>query len=191
MSKNKESKQMKQSKPRQKQIKLSHIETQHKQINKMETYVLDEEQNLVLKYYPIFPENKIQELLTELHEAVVFVEEQKLDFFTDDFQFMKFLYLLIAKKMTSLDSEIPSDFHAQVSILNQIIDVGLFKTIFDEVLDGSEVMKVMDRVEEFSKNANMLNDAIQKELVKLEKLQNKDILSTPFNVLVSPTDVIQ
>lgn len=183
----------KQSKPRQKQIKLSHIQKQHKQINKMETYVLDEEQNLIIKYYPIFPENKIEELLKELHEAILYCESENLDFFKSDDQLYKYLYLLITRKMTSLESEIPKDFPSQISILSQMIDIGLIRTLFDSVIDGNEVTEVFARVDEMITNLVKIAEATQKEMAKLERLENKEILSTPFNVLSTPssTDVFQ
>lgn len=183
----------KQSKPRQKQIKLSHIQSKVKEINKMETYVLDEEQNLVIKYYPTFPENKIEELLKEINQIVVEAEEKGSDFFKDNSLFMKYLYLLILKKMTSLDSEIPEDFETQVYVMDQIIDIGLFRKVFDDILDGNEVLKVIGRVEEMVVNVAKITEATQKELAKLDRLENKEILNKPFNVLTSPspTDVIQ
>lgn len=174
-------------KPRQKQIKLSHIKSEHKNINKMETHVLDKEKNLVIKYYPIFPENKIEELLKELHEAILYCEENDLEFFKDDDQFYKYLYLLITRKFTSLESEIPSDFPSQVSIMSQMIDIGLIRTLFDEVLDGNEVTEVFARVDEMVTNLAKIAEATQKELAKLDKLENKEILSKPFNVLSSPS----
>lgn len=187
MSNSKQNNNTNKSKPRQKQIKLSHIESQHKQINKMNTYTLDEEKNLVIKYYSIFPESKIEELLKELNEAILYTEENKLSFFKTDEQFYKYLHLLIIRKMTSLESEIPKDFSSQVSIMTQIIDIGLFRTLFDEVIDGNEVLKVIERVEEMVTNVAKIAEATQKELSKLERLKNNNILNKPFNVLADPS----
>lgn len=179
------------SKPRQKQIKLSHIKSTHKEINKMESYLLDEEKQLIIKYYKIFPETKIHEMLTDLQETIAECKDKKIDYFNNDTDFMQFLHFMIIKHMTSLKDEIPNDFSTQVNVLNQIIDIGLFKRLFDEVLEGEEVLKVLDRVNDLGENMNKINMALEKELAKLERLENNDILKQPFNVMNDPNGMIQ
>lgn len=176
-------KQVAAKKPRAKQIKLSHIESQQKSINRMETFILDEEQNLQIKYYPVFPETKIQEVLKEAYESITYVSENELSFFNEDSEFIKYVYFLIIRRMTSLEEEIPeNDFPAHVTIMNQIIDIGLFNRIFEDVLDQSEVFRVIEKLQQFVELTAKIDEIQRKELEKAEHLVvNKDVIHPLLN----------
>jgi hypothetical protein len=179
-------------KPRAKTIGLKAIEKQYKDINKMESFTLDEEQNLQIKYYAVFPESKIQELLVEANNSLTYVSENELDFFNDNEEFIKYIYFLIIRKFTSLESEIPeNDFPAHVNIMNQIIDVGLFNKIFDEILDQSEVFRIVERLQQFVEMTARISEMTQKELEKAERLiKNKEVVHPLVNPAMNTVDSI-
>ena len=168
-----------------KQIKLVNIEAQSKNINKMETYLINEEQNLELKYYPLFSETKIGEVLGELYSDVNKAKEMELDYFENeqaDNNLIKHLHCLILKHFTSLKSEIPNDLPTKINIFDQIVDIGLFKQIFEDVLDPNEVVKVETRLYEYMINLDKIRQQQEEAISQISsQLQNKEL--TPYNTL--------
>lgn len=171
------------TKPRVKPITLKNIQKQQKKINQWTTYVLDEKTNTVLKYYEVFDNHKIEELLTEAYEKIQYAEANDIELFTDDSRFMQFIYFLLIKHFTHLGDQIPDNLEGQIQAMDSLVSTGLFEEIFNNILDSNEVLRVVERFQEFQalviQMGNVLLDA-QKELD--EKVVNKEI----FNTIKSP-----
>ena len=171
---------------RTKQIKLKDIQKQHKKVHTMSTYVLNEEENLTIKYYEQFPEERIHELMEELYSSVKFVEENNLNFFQKEEQLIQFAMFLMIRKFTSLESEIPTNFETQVSIMSQIISIGLWDTIFEEVLPPDEVNRILEKFKEYQLMVEKIGHTLQQEFSVLdEKVQNPEVLHPLVNPPVS------
>lgn len=169
-------------KPRAKQIELSHIEKQNKEMSKLSSFTLDEEQNLQIKYHEKFGKDKIDELLTELYEKTNYAKENNLTYFQEDDFFLQYTHFLIIKHFTSLENEIPDDLESQINIMEQIYNIGLFERLFDEVLPPDQVEKVIEKLEGFIINLANVLEAQEKELAKMEKLiKNKDVIHPLVN----------
>lgn len=173
--------------PRAKKLTLKQIQKEHKQLNKMASYVYDDANNITIKYYEQFSESKIDELLLDLYDSMKQAEDDGLDYFEDEARIVFFVHFLIIKHFTDFKNEIPNDFPTQHTIMKQFYDKGIYYDLMNNMFDGNEVTKVIERVEEKVGMVNKIMEATQKELAKLERLENKEILK-PFNVLASPTD---
>lgn len=185
----------KNSKPRSKKLTLKKIQSEHKKLNTMSTFVYDEDTNTRIKYYEQFSESKIDELLKELHSSLVYVEENNLEFFKDEAEFILFTHFLIIKHFTDLGDEIPDDFPTQFTIMHQLYDKGIYHKLMNDMFDGNEIMKVLDRIDEMVNMVLKIDEAAREELAKLGQLQNKDIFdqsfNQPFNVLASPDQEVK
>jgi len=179
---------------RQKPISLAQIKKQQKEINTMSTYVLDSETNTVLKYYEKFDNLLIEELLTELHENVLFADKHNIDFFNDESIFLKYVYFLLIKKFTHLGKDIPDTLPEQIPVISTLISTGLFETIFEHCFDPEEVARVIEKFQQFTILAEQLislNQFAKQELE--EKVDNKEIFQAfnsnkqPIHPLVNPT----
>lgn len=164
--------------PRKKPISVKQLEKQAKKLNEYSTFTIDPEQNLVIKYYEKFDDIKIQALLEEAYQNLTYVQQNELDFFTSDDQFLQYIYFLIAVRFTHLENEVTHDIESQIPIMRNMISTGLFNVIFEDVLDGNEVMKVIDRLEKMQEAVNKilhLEDEHRKKV--LENVQNPEILN--------------
>lgn len=157
---------MAQKKPRQKPLKLKDIQKTYEKMNTYKTHILNEEDNTVIKYYEIFDNKKIEELLKQLFNSIQFDNERKINFFNEDEKLIQYIMFLILKNFTNLDKEIPEELDAQIPIFNQIISVGLFEEMFNNVFPPEQVSLVLERVGNF---ANLANQAT---LIQLETRQN-------------------
>lgn len=154
---------MAQKKPRQKPLKLKDIQKTYAKMNTYKTHILNEEDNTVIKYYEIFDNKKIEELLKQLFNSLQFDNEHKINFFNEDEKLIQYVMFLILKNFTNLDKEIPEELDAQIPIFNQIISVGLFEEMFNNVFPPEQVSIVLERIGTF---ANLANQAalIQSEI---------------------------
>lgn len=177
----------KQAKPRQKNLTLKTVEKQFKQLSKLSTYVINPDENLVVKYYEKFDEIKIQELLQTAYEHLSYVEENNLTFFTSDEQFLQYVHYLMIMKFSSLGDDQPTDFEPQVSIMNQIVSTGIFNLFYQSIFDGDEVMKVLERFEQFQTLVDKIVDleASTREQIK-SSVQNKEILNYTQPAVIHP-----
>lgn len=181
-------------KTRNSSITFKDIKRDNKKNNKLSTYILehDEESNVnkIIKYYEVFSESRINNLLEELFENVRRDEEKTIGFLTGDENFLPYIHFLIATRMTSLSNQVPRALEEQIPLMNELIDSGLFRRIFDEVLDSVEVEKVLDRVVEYSAVVEKIGETIGEAQGVIENLENKEIsqMSNPSyrNVLANP-----
>ncbi|WP_144509976.1 hypothetical protein [Bacillus sp. FJAT-22090] len=166
-------------KPRQKNIKLTDIQKQYKKVNTYKTHILNEKENKVIRYYEVFDETRIQELIKEAYEDVVYAEENGLNTFKDvgdvsgDMKFIKYIYFLIIKHMTELKNEIVGNLEEKSRLFNQIEAIGLFHELMENVFLPEEVSKVLERVGNFALLANQMTEKEKEERQKaLESVQH-------------------
>lgn len=179
------------TKPRNKKLTLNKIKEEHKKINTMSIFEYDPVNKVNIKYYEVFPEDKIEELLVEAHNTLEYIEKHNLEPFESDEDFYKYLGFLIIKFFTELKNEIPDDFPSQIPIMDQMISTGVYRKLLNDMFDVNEITKVYDRVAETSEKIIQLNEMIEKEMAKLDTLKNKDILNQLFNVLSNPSGLLQ
>lgn len=151
-------------KPRQKKISIKTIQAQEADINKLSTYVLNEENNEVIKYYKKFDEKKIQDLLIEAHAKMRYVaEHDEIDYFNNDGQFYEFLTYLTIKYFSHFYDELKeSSFEEDIAAMNALVSTGLYRAILNDVFDGNEVNKVIEYMEEFIQSASLAIEAESK-----------------------------
>lgn len=179
------------TKTRNKKLTLNKIKKEYKKINTMSIFEHDPINKVNIKYYEVFPEDKIEELLVHSYETLEYIEKEKLEPFKTDGDFYKYIGFLIIKFFTELNNEIPNDFPSQIAILNQMISTGVYRKLMNDMFDVNEITKVYDRIAETSEKVIQLNQMVEKEMAKLDKLQNKDIISKPFNVMSNPNGMLQ
>lgn len=165
-------------KPRQKTLNLKNLEKQFNDLNKRTTFVVDEETNTVIKYNEKFDEVKIQELFKTAYEHLIHVEENDLNFLKTDEEFIQYIQFLTILKFSNLGDEISYDFETCVNVMDWVVSTGLFHLFYQELFDGNEVIKILDRLEEYMKAVNevyQLEKKTKKEM--LEKVENEEILN--------------
>ena len=157
------------AKPRQKNLTLKSVQKQFNQINSLSTHVINEETNEVVKYYKEFDQKKIQSLLVEAYEKLTYVHSNpEIEYFTNDEEFISFISYLTIKYFTHFYDELKdSTFEDDISAMDALISTGLYKTILNDVLDGSEVVKVLETMNEFMQAASL---AIEAETNSREKV---------------------
>lgn len=147
--------------------------TKKNRMDKMETYVLETDvennTNTVIKYYKLFNHNKINDLLKEAHENLELDKKEDLGFFTDDAVFINYVMWLVAVRFTSLSKDVPKDLKEQASIMEDMVGTGLLERIHDEVLDQSEVFKVVERI---NKLAQLTGDIERQSKEIFEQLED-------------------
>ena len=142
-----------------KSISLKSIEKQYKNINKYSTHPLKCKDGESIRYYEKFSEKKIQKLLEEANNDLVYDVENELYLISDDeTNFIKYIYFLTIKHMTELKNEIPDSFEEKISIFNQIEDIGLFHEMLEDVFDPAEVSKVIDYMTSFALMAQRIKE---------------------------------
>lgn len=148
---------------RQRQIKLKDITKEFKSINTLSTHVLNKEDNIVIKYYKVFDNKRVEELMKEAYSNLEYDNVHNLGFFKEDEIFVQYIFFLILKHMTNLKAEIPDTLDEQISIFNQLISIGLFEEMFNNVFDSNEVSKVLERIGAFSTLVEQIEEQAQKE----------------------------
>lgn len=136
-------------KPRQKSISLKQIQKEYNDISKMSTYVINQEKNEVIKYYSKFDQKKIQDILTECYEKIVYVEEQGIEYFKNEEQFISYLNFLTIKTFTHFNDEIGDTFEEHIQAMNALIGLGYYKLILNDVFDGNEVYNVIQTMKDY------------------------------------------
>src|SRR5690606_35166125 len=144
--------------------------------NKLSPYILDNENNEIIKYNKIFDERKINELLEEAIEKMEYANENDIEFFKQDSELLIYISFLTIKYFTHLKDELEnSSLEDDISALGSLLSTGLFKKILNDVFDGNEVHKVYDVMTEHIEGS-------AKALEVQAKMQQET-----FNMVQSPT----
>lgn len=169
----------KQTATKSKNITMAQIKRQAKEVNKMEEYVLDTdgETEIKVKFYPVFPHSKIQELLQELQDILVQANDQGVRF--TDSQLNNHLLFLCIKHFTHLKNQISDKFEEQLVQMEHLIDTGVYEEIINEVFDQKEISKVYDKLAEIQAQYEFImniQETVQKNLENL-RVKQKDLLN--------------
>lgn len=157
------------AKPRQKKISFKSIQEEQTKLNTMSSYVVHADTNHVIKYYKKFDVVKIRELLTTAYESLIYVQENKINFFKTDEQFINYIHFLIIYKFTHFGDEIGKTFEDHIEAMNMLISLGYYKIILDEILDPEEVYNVIVTMKDFIEAAGLAIEADMKEKEKMLK----------------------
>lgn len=160
--------------PKQKNLTITEIRKQAKNVNQMEEYVLytDEEDNEIkVKFYPVFPATKIQELLIDAQNIVRQAAEKDVEI--DDNQFNHHILFLCIKHFTHLKKSLSDDFDEQVVQFQQLVDAGVYEIIINEVFSEKEVTKVFDELAKLRAQHQLLTELGETTQDKLADLRKK------------------
>lgn len=157
--------------------------TEHKKkMNQMSTYILDTDYetntNTIIKYYEEFDFKQIESLLEEAYANVKYNEEENLGFFSTEMEFISYIMWLISVRFTNLSKDVPTTLPEQIPIFLDMVSTGLLSRIHEEVLDSSEVYKIIDKLNQFTEIAARIADleeSTRNEI--LSTVQNKEILN--------------
>lgn len=162
-----------QSKP--KQLTMAKIKREAKEINKMEKYELND--NDSIRFYPVFPYGKIDDLLQEYQEKIRYAVEKDIMF--PEEKTLQYIYFLCIKYSTSLEKAISDKYEDQILQMSYLVDTGYLKQIVEEVFLPSEINKVMDRISELLSTFQLIehvNEKVREKTADL-KIKNKEILN--------------
>ena len=147
---------MTQNNKRKKKVSLKDIEKQYKSVTTLSTHVINKEENIVIQYYKVFDNTRIEAIMKEAYSNIEYDEKHKLNFFINDEIFIQYIFFLTIKHMTNLHDEIPSTLDKQINIFNQLIAIGLFEEMFNNVFDPNEVSKILERFGSFASMATQI-----------------------------------
>lgn len=159
-------------KPRQKKLSLKAIQAQEAELNKLSTYIVNADDNTVIKYYKKFDQKKIQNLLEEAYEKLMYVEQNDIEFFKTDEEFISYLNFLVISHFTHLGDEIGDTFEEHMAAMNALISLGYYKLILEDILDPNETVGVLQLMNDFIEGASRALDAqnkIQEQTLKAVK----------------------
>lgn len=155
---------------------------QKKKMNQLSTYILDTDHetntNTIIKYYAEFDFKQIESLLEEAYTNVKYNEEENLGFFSTEMEFVSYVMWLISVRFTNLSKDVPTTLPEQIPIFLDMVSTGLLSRIHEEVLDSSEVYKIIDKLNQFTEIAARIADleeSTRNEI--LSTVQNKEILN--------------
>lgn len=166
---------MKQNKKRKKKISLKDITKQYNDVSTPSIHVINEEEGIYIQYYKAFDNKRIEAIMKEAYSNLEFDKEHNLNFFNDDEIFIQYVFFLILKYMTNLRDEIPSTLDKQINIFNQLISIGLFEEMFNNVFDPNEVSKVLERIGTFAQLASQIT-----ELEERTRSESKQTVQHPL-----------
>lgn len=154
------------------QLKLSDIQKQVAELDKIEKFYLDKENDQFIYYHPKFAEDKINEIFEELITTGEYCKENKLDKLQTDDEVTEYLQFLIIKHFTSLKDELENkSFDTHYETMKALEKNGLHRVFLDHMFDSVEVIKVLDRKNEVEK----LGELVMIELEKDERNKNRQL----------------
>ena len=162
-----------QRKPRAKKLNLKEIEKRYKDINTLTPYPIDKERNIVIKYYEQFPHDRIEAIIKEAYEQILYDKENNIGFLNKDENFIPFILFLTIKHMTDLQDEIPNELEAQITIFKQMVSNGLYERLLNDMFSPDQTALVIEKIATFASLTTQiaeLNEETRNEL--LSKVQS-------------------
>lgn len=154
------------------QLKLSDIQKQVAELDKIEKFYLDKENDQFIYYHPKFAEDKINEIFEELISTGEYCKENKLELLQTDDKVIEYLQFLIIKHFTSLKDELENkSLDTHYKTMKALEKNGLHRVFLDHMFDSAEVIKVLDRKNEVEK----LGELVMIELEKDERNKNRQL----------------
>ncbi len=131
------------SKQKPKNLTITKIKNEAVKTRKMEEYIINSDGDII-KFYPTFPQGKIDELLEELRKDIIYANDNDIELTHDDNFFISYIMFLSVKHFTSLKNSISDKLENKIQIFEHMKDSGYFNIIVDEVFLPSELSKVIE-----------------------------------------------
>lgn len=137
---------------RKKKLTLDAIFKNEQSFDKVKSVLVDKEQNIHVKYAPKFKKSKIDEVLVELLQTLVYVENNKDEmvkqgispFPETDNDALKYLTFLMVKHFTELEDALKGrDHDTHIATMYALYDKGWMDALVEE-FDLNEQGKVFD-----------------------------------------------
>ena len=159
-----------------------------KNINEYTKYYIDKEKNTYVNYNEVFSEVKIEQLITELYEHMVFDHENEIGFFINYEAEMVYMNFLIIKYFTDMKDLMSDSLVDNIAVINVLREDSKFKRFFEEIFDNEQVIRVYEVrnnwIEMLAKVENMkeeqfaeLMETVQTPFLKERLIANKNISS--------------
>ena len=177
--------------PKPKQLTMNKIKTEAKQAYKMEEYIINDK-NEAIKFYPIFPQGRIDNLLKELREDLVYSAEKGIELDKDDEFFISYIMFLCIKYFTSLEKGFSDKVEDKISQFEYLKDSGYYDIIVGEVFMESEKTKVIDSLSKILGTQKFMEQIEQKttDYVKTLEFRNKELFDKLYSPLESDSDTL-
>ena len=157
------------SRPRKKELTLGYVKKQLKKIDNLSEYIIDKEENIVLKYYEVFDDMKIRELLTELQNHTSYDKENNLHYFQDDETLIQYLRYLIFKYFTKIHEKVGNSFEENKEVFEYFDRLGYVWLFNEKIFNPDELAKVYER---FYSLIEIGTKALELDDETLQKLSN-------------------
>lgn len=158
-------------KPRVKKFNLKSVEKQFKAINTYSNYEVTVNGNKeTIRYYRIFDDVKIEELLKEAGANLEYDRLHQIGFFKDDGVLFHYLLFLAIRYFTELYDAIPPNLEEQIPLFEEFRRTGLYKDLINNMFDPNETGRVIEYFTEFI----MLNE----KLIDIESETRQKALET-------------
>ncbi len=156
-------------------ISLASIQTELADIEREETYIVEVNGNInmVIKYNPVFDQNKINKIISEVGDKVRYAEENKINFLKTEYELVNYLYFMIVKNFTHFKDEIADDLETQIVQMDALVKLGYLELIIGEVFNPKEIYRVLDKVMQLAEYADKVKNAEMEAKDKASKLENK------------------
>lgn len=165
--------------PKPKNLTMAQVKRKAKDVNKMEEYELDTEGQIKVKFYPVFPESKVNELLEEMQGILAYViDEQGIEF--TEKNLTDHIFFLCIKHFTHLGKDISDKFEEQLVQMEHLIDTGYYAQIINEVFAQSEMNKIAKAIADMQSKFEFLMsiDKTAEENLEQLELKNKEMFNT-------------
>lgn len=172
----------KQSQPKPKNLTMAKVKRAAKEAYRMEEYELNDSDKI--KFFPIFPQGRINDLLKELQQDQLYADENDIEFNADDEFMVSYVLFLCIKYFTSLEKGFSKKLEDKLLQFEYLVDTGYYNQIVNEVFMPSEIRKVFDVVAgqistyQFIEHVNVLSNEQLEDL----KIKNKDLLDSIENM---------
>jgi len=164
----------KQQKKKSTTLKPSDIKRRSKETQVKEVYTFDD--GKTLKYYPVFANTKIEELIEELRVKIEYIEEKGIEL--SDKMTMNYVLFLCIKYFTDLNKYIPNSFEEQIAFMKEMVNADYFRPIVEKAFDPKQISKVLDEIVDILSSYYTVKKIFMDAQKKFETLQlkNKEIL---------------
>lgn len=159
------------------QLTMGKVKREAKEAHVLEEYVLNND-NDTIKFYPIFPGGKIDEVLDELHRDVHYANKNEIDLTKDDAFFISYTLFLCVKHFTSLKDGISDSVEDKIQQFKYLKDAGYYNQIVNEVFMTSEINKVIQALSESLGTQKFVQQIEERttDYVKTLEFKNKEMM---------------
>ncbi len=160
-----------------KPLNLTTARKKAREVNKIRIYNFED--GTYIKYYPIFPDTKIDELLEDYQRLIKEAAEKNI--MLSDKNSFYLIHLMCIKHFTSLKKSFKDGLENHLNVLNVLIDAGYFKTIIEEVFTQNEFNKVLDYMSEIMSRDAAMQNIMKKAKKEMQKIENMEVINKVFN----------